>query len=119
MKKQKRNTFMLMILLLLVTLTAAYVASTYAKYTAEITGKQGTATVATWAFDTENQSKTLTVALDETYDATTLVADRIAPGTKGSFAIQLTNANSETGVDFTMNVGTPTGVPTNLKFYKA
>ena len=114
----KKKNLGLIVLLLLVTVTFAGVAGTYAKYTAEITGKQGTATVAKWAFDTENQNKTLNVELAPTADATTLVANKIAPGTSGSFAINLSNANSEVGVDFTVGLGNATNVPTNLKFYK-
>ena len=114
----KKKNLGLIVLLLLVTVTFAGVAGTYAKYTAEITGKQGTATVAKWAFDTENQSKTLDVQLAPTAHASTLVANKIAPGTSGSFAINLSNKDSEVGVDFTVGLGTASNVPTNLKFYK-
>lgn len=116
MKKQ-RKSLMLIALLLLVGITAGRVASTYAKYTAKVEG-EGSATVAKWAFDTENSTTQFDVTLDGTYDATTLVADKIAPGTKGYFEVKLTNAQSEVGVDFTVEVGTATNKPTNLKFYK-
>ena len=105
-----------MLLLLLIAITALYVASTYAKYTAQFTGK-GTATVAKWAFKSENENKitTFNVSLDKSYDAKTLVANRIAPG---SFDVVLTNEESEVGVDFTVVIGNTTNAPTNIKFYK-
>ena len=115
--RNHKNSSVLTLLLLLVVITAGYVASTYAKYTAEVTGN-GTAVVAKWAFATDNAITSIDVELDETYDATTLVADKIAPGTSGSFAIALNNENSEVGVDFTVMVGAITNAPKNLKFYK-
>ena len=115
--RNHKNSSVLTLLLLLVVITAGYVASTYAKYTAEVTGN-GTAVVAKWAFATDNAITSIDVKLDETYDATTLVAHKIAPGTSGSFAIALNNENSEVGVDFTVMVGAITNAPKNLKFYK-
>ena len=115
--KRKNNALLLMVLLLLVGITSLFVSGTYAKYTAQITGN-GTAKVAKWAFDTENAITTININLTETPDPTTLVANRIAPGTSGSFEIALTNANSEVGVDFTLSLDTIANIPTNLKFYK-
>ena len=119
MKKNNKKALFVMALLLMVGISTSYVASTYAKYTAEVTG-EGTAKVAKWAFETDNKSKveTFDVDLAKTYDASTLVANRIAPGTEGSFEIELINTNSEVGVDFTVKLEDITNKPTNLKFYK-
>lgn len=114
--KNKKSLF-IVVLLLMVGITTSYVASTYAKYTGEIAGN-GTVTVAKWAFENDNDITTINVELDKAYDATTLVADKIAPGTKGSFKINLVNTNSEVGVDFKVKLGTVTSAPTNIKFYK-
>ena len=116
--KNKRNVFLLIVLLLLVGLTGGYVASTYAKYASEVKGNQGTVTVAKWNFEEDNAKQTFTVELDETYDASTLIGGKIAPGTSGSFNIRVSNATSEVGVDFTIELNDITNVPTNLKFYK-
>lgn len=116
-KKKNRKSLLVIALLLMVGISMGYVAKTYAKYTAEVTG-DGTAKVAKWAFEDDNDITTIDIDLAQTYDATTLVADRIAPGTEGSFEIELVNTNSEVGVDFTVELGTVTNVPTNLKFYK-
>ena len=112
-----KKSFMIIVLLLLVGLTTGYVASTYAKYTGEVTGS-GTATVAKWAFETDNATQTIEIELDPTVDASTLVDGKIAPGTSGSFNIELVNTNSEVGVDFTIMLDSITNKPTNLKFYK-
>ena len=116
MKNHKRSILVL-ILLLLVAIATTYVGGTYAKYTESVSGN-GTATVAKWDFTTDNAITNLTINFTDTYAASTLVAGRIAPGTSGSFAINLKNTNTETGVDFTLTLGTVTNIPTNLKFYK-
>ena len=118
MQKKNKNAIILMALLTLVAVTAMYVASTYAKYTSEITGNNGTATVAKWAFSTDNATQTLTINLAATYDPTTLVGGKIAPGTAGSFNVALVNTTSEVGVDWTIKLNSITNKPTNLKFYK-
>lgn len=115
---KKKKSLLIIALLLLVGITSGYVASTYAKYTSQIIGNNGTATVAKWAFSTDNPAKTLTINFSGTYDASTLVAGKIAPGTSGFFNVALSNANTETGVDWTIKLNSVTGKPTNLKFYK-
>ena len=107
---------LIIVLLVLVGLTTGYVASTYAKYTSTVTGS-GTATVAKWAFSTDNASQSITIALNPTVHASTLVNGKIAPGTTGSFNIALVNTNSEVGVDFSIALDSISNKPTNLKFY--
>ena len=116
MKKHSRSSLVI-ILLMLVAIATAYVGSTYAKYTEDVSGN-GTATVAKWDFTTDNAISNLTINFSQSYDASTLSAGKIAPGTSGSFAISVKNTNTETGVNFTIALGTVTNVPTNLKFYK-
>ncbi len=116
MKKHRRSSLVI-ILLMLVAIATSYVGSTYAKYTETVSG-DGTATVAKWDFTTDNAISTLTINFTNSYDATTLVAGKIAPGTSGSFAISVKNTNTETGVNFSIALGTVTNIPTNLKFYK-
>lgn len=115
--KTHKKSLLLVILLLLVAIATAFVGRTYAKYTGEITG-DGEAVVAKWAFTTDNANPTIEVNLNPTVDPTTLVENKIAPGTQGAFAINLKNTTSETGADFTVKLGTVTNAPTNLKFYK-
>ena len=115
--KEKKKSLLVIVLLLLVGLTAAYVSSTYAKYTSTIDDNNGSVTVAKWAFATDNAAQDLTINFTDTYDTSTLVSGKIAPGTSGSFNIALVNTNTETGVDFTLTLKDATNVPTNLKFY--
>ncbi|MBP5633581.1 hypothetical protein J6X13_01455 [Candidatus Saccharibacteria bacterium] len=93
------------------------VAMVYAKYVSKIE-KTGTATVAKWAFTTDNLAGSVVCELDETYDATTLVADRIAPGTSGKCPILVSNANSEVSIRYDIKPSTVANQPKNLKFYK-
>ena len=118
----KRYSVGFMLLLLLLGITSGYVGGTLAKYTGQVTGS-GVATVARWAFETDNSAvSSFNINLSTTADETTLAKvngkQRIAPGTEGSFAITLTNPNSEVGVDFTVALDTISNKPTNLKFYK-
>ena len=113
----KKKSFMMMALLIMFGLSFYFVSGTYAKYTAEVSGN-ATATVAKWNFATDNAITSLNINLDQTPDASTLAANKIAPGTSGSFAINLKNTNSEVGANFTLSLGTISDKPTNLKFYK-
>ena len=112
----KRN-ILLLVVLMLVVITASVVSSTYAKYTAELDGISGTATVAKWAFKADNTLTNFTISLNENVDESTLVADRVAPGTSGSFDIALVNTNSDVAVDFTIAINSIENLPTNLKLY--
>ncbi len=114
---KKKKSIIVLSLLLLIGLSVSLVASTYAKYTSELPGKTGTATIAKWAFVEDNATETFNIDLAGTYDPTTLVANRIAPGTMGSFNIGLSNEHTETAVQYTITIGDQNNVPANLKFY--
>lgn len=110
-----KKGFMMTFALLLVAVGAYYVSGTYARYTEQVTSV-GTATIAKWGFTDDNPA-TFEIKLDETnLDATTLVNERIAPGTTGTFDIAINNATTETAVDVNITIAKE-NVPTNLKFY--
>lgn len=113
---KKRNVIIAFALLFAVCLTGSIVAGTFAKYTSQVDGGNAEAQVAKWAFDTDNANSAISFELGKTYDADTLVDGKIAPGTEGNFKISLSNANSEVGVNYTINLSKE-NVPTNLKFY--
>lgn len=113
MKKTKGN--LLMGMLMLVVVGAYFTAGTYAKYTSSVE-KTGSATVAKWNFLTANTTGTIDLNITPTADASTLVAGKIAPGTSGSFDIDVSNAGSEVGINVSVTIET-TNAPTNLKFY--
>lgn len=112
----KKKNFILVLVLLLLFGGIFVIQDTFAKYYSKAS-KDQTLQVAKWDFDSENLSKNLTVNLEGTVDPTSVVNNKIAPGTKGSFTIKLTNANTETAVDFKLLVGNITEKPDNLKFY--
>lgn len=118
MKKKRRSTLVIIVLVLLIGITSLYVVGTYAKYISEIAGNNGTVEVAKWAFTTDNATQTLTINLAQNYDPTTLVSGKIAPGTAGSFNVVLVNSTTETGVNFSIKLNEIANIPTNLKFYK-
>ena len=91
-------------------------AAVYAKYISTIT-KTSTATVAKWAFTTDNTAGSVTCDPGQTYDPDTLVNYKIAPGTSGSCPISVSNATSEVGIRYDIKPSTITNQPTNLKFY--
>ena len=113
--KNKKKSIGIIALLMLVGATSGYVASTYAKYTSTVTG-EGSAIVAAWAFEDDNATTDFEINLAENYDASTLVDERIAPGTSGDFTIALSNENSEVGVEFTIAFDDTENVPQNLVF---
>ena len=114
----KKKTALVAVLALLGFAAVGLMAGVYAKYISSLDNKDATAKVAKWAFRTENNGKTDLIECkpSETYDETTLVKGRMAPGTKGECTIKVSNEDSEVGVDYTIVVSA-TGKPTNLTFY--
>jgi len=94
-------------------------AAVYAKYVSSFAAT-GSASVAKWAFvsDNSNNSGTIACELSQTYDADTLVAGKIAPGTSGKCPIVVSNEHTEVGVHYEITLPSgATNKPTNLKFY--
>ena len=103
------------IFILLITMIAMiFVSNTYAKYTSSATGTD-TATVAKWSFDVNSSdiatTETFTFNLFETINDTdgtaedNVSAGLIAPGTQGSFALDLKNnsqVNAQYEIDYTV-----------------
>ena len=112
----KRKSFIMMALLIMCGLSFYFVSGTYAKYTSTINGN-ATATVAKWDFANDNAISTLSINFTNPPHNSSVKSQRIAPGTSGSFAINLKNTNSDVAANFTLTLGTITNKPTNLKFY--
>ena len=120
----KKRLFILLLLLVVGT-SCCFVGSSFAKYTANIS-KSGSVAIAKWNFQSDNSQETFNIALDQNYDESTLLSVRtvdgkakklIAPGTSGSFDINLINT-SEVGVNFTVSLDQIDNLPHNIKFYK-
>lgn len=110
-----------------VLVTTYSVSGTYAKYTSTFEGETATARVAKWAFAINNTDLTTAsndfefnlfdTVLDEDGSAETDIVPSntdkvIAPGTKGSFEIELVN-NSEVNAEYTVtyDVNNPNSIP--------
>lgn len=88
----------------------------FAKYISEVKG-HGVAEVASWSFKVNGQEEqTQTIQLASTYDNKTLVNNKIAPGTKGSFNIVIDANGSDVGIDYTVKIANEQNKPNNLKF---
>ena len=116
---KKRNTLTLIALLFVAVLTGVVIFNTVAKYTSSVENS-GSLTVAKWNFTTDNAlaSNTFNISIAPTATPSTLVANKVAPGTSGSFDIVVSNS-SEVGVDVTVAIGAVTGgtLPAGLHFY--
>lgn len=117
MKKQKKlKKKILIILILLLIILIALLGSTYSKYITQVEGK-GVIEVAKWAFLVNGQTATMTnINLAQTYNSNTLIQNRIAPGTRGSFDIIIDATGSEVGIDYDVKFLNQTNKPTNLNF---
>ena len=90
---------------------------TYSKYVTEVRG-DGTAQIATWDFKVNGQKEEVqTISLGSTYDSSTLVNGKIAPGTEGNFQIIVDATGSDVGIDYKIKFSDETTKPANLKFY--
>lgn len=90
---------------------------TFSKYVTEVRG-DGTAQIATWDFKVNGQKEEVqTISLGSTYDSSTLVNGKIAPGTEGNFQIKVDATGSDVGIDYKIKFTDETTKPANLKFY--
>lgn len=116
MKKTKKKGIIVALLLLFV-VAMFLLGTSYSKYITQVDGK-GVIEVAKWAFLVNGQTASITnLNLAQTYHADTLVANHIAPGTRGSFDIIIDATGSEVGIDYQVNFENETNKPSNMKFY--
>ena len=106
------------IIAILVAIVLSFIGGqTYSKYVTEVRG-DGTAQIATWDFKVNGQREQVqTISLGSTYDASTLVDGKIAPGTRGSFQIIVDGTGSDVGIDYKIKFSNESTKPQNLKFY--
>ena len=114
MKKNKKILFVILILLAIV--LSFIGGKTFSKYMSTIQGS-GTAEIANWVFKvngTEDLVKN--VDLLSTYNNETLIDNKVAPGTSGSFNIIIDATGSEVGVDYKVKFLNESEKPQNLIF---
>lgn len=113
---KKTNKRILAVLALAVVLAGAFLGITYSKYTTKVIGV-GETEVAKWNFKVnESTEEFATIKLADTYDQTTLIDGKIAPGTSGSFDLVIDATDAEVGVKYEVDFIDETNKPTNLKF---
>lgn len=114
MKKSKK--IVLVIIGIILIILAFLGGNAYAKYMSKVTG-QGTADIASWNFKVnEKEDRLQTISLKSTVNNSSLVNNKIAPGTEGSFQIKLDATGSEVGINYIIKFENESQKPTNLKF---
>ena len=93
-----------------------FINNTFSKYTNKVIG-DGETEIAKWSFKVNQETEQFaTIKLADTYDKTTLLNGKIAPGTKGSFDLVIDATDSEVGVKYEVDFQNETNKPTNLIF---
>lgn len=103
--KNKSRVIRAVIIIALITLVsiAGY---TYSRYYQSLNIGGGKATIARWSFGSKNISKDIVLS-----------KDKIAPGSNGTFEIEVDATNSEVPVEYEVLVSDEKNIPTNMKFY--
>ena len=98
MSRKKKAIF---IVAIVSTIVLAFIGGqTFSKYVAEVRG-DGIAEVATWSFKVNGQQEEVqTINLGSTCNDETLIGNKIAPGTSGSFNIMVDGTGSDVGIDY-------------------
>lgn len=101
---------------LAIILAGAFLGVTYSKYTTQVIGN-GETEVAQWNFKVNEATEEFaTIKLADTYEESTLINGKIAPGTSGSFDLVIDASGAEVGVKYVVDFIDETNKPTNLKF---
>lgn len=104
MKNKKRVIGVLIIIALIsIVFLAGY---TFARYYKSINGGSAQASIARWSFGSKNTAATINLS-DE----------KIAPGSKGQFEIEVDATDSEVEVEYEIKVDNEKNIPRNMKFY--
>ena len=103
--KNKKIVIRALIIIAVITIVslAGY---TFARYYQSINVGGGKAAIARWSFGSANVSKDIVLS-----------EEKIAPGSNGSFEIEVDATNSEVPVEFEVLVSDEKNIPTNMKFY--
>ena len=88
----------------------------YAKYISQVRGN-GIAEIATWSFKVNGEKEQVQeIRLASTCNNQTLVNNKIAPGTSGSFNIKIDATGSDVGINYNITFAQEENKPQNLKF---
>ena len=113
---KKKTKIVLIVIVIAVILVSFIGGQAYAKYMSKVTGN-GVGEIAQWRFKVnENEEKMQTISLNSTIYNFTLSNGRIAPGTAGSFEINIDGSGAGVAIFYTVNFQNETEKPKNLKF---
>ena len=113
---KKKKTALLVICAILAITLSFMIGKTFAKYVSEVKGT-GTAEIANWVFKVNGKEDVVqNVNLLSTYHNETLINNKVAPGTSGSFNIVVDATGSEVGVDYAIEFLNESQKPQNLIF---
>ena len=113
---KKKTKIVLIVIVIAVILVSFIGGQAYAKYMSKVTGN-GVGEIAQWRFKVnENEEKMQTFSLNSTIYNFTLANGRIAPGTAGSFEINIDGSGAGVAIFYTVNFQNETEKPKNLKF---
>lgn len=117
MRKQiKIKRRIISIVLLILIAIVAIVGNTYSKYISKVEGK-GVIQVAKWAFLVNGETASMTnINLAQNYENSTIIPNRIAPGTEGFFDIVIDTTGSEVGIEYNVKFSEEKNKPENMKF---
>lgn len=113
----KKSKKIVLLVIAIIAISLSFIGGqAYAKYMSRVTG-QGTADIARWSFKVnENEEKLQTISLKSTINNSTLINNKIAPGTEGEFQIKLDATGSDVGINYVIKFENESQKPTNLKF---
>lgn len=112
----KKKKIILIVAIISSILLAFMGGQSFSKYVSEVRGN-GVAEVATWSFKVNGQKEQVqTIQLSSTCNNETLVDNKIAPGTNGSFNIIVDGTGSDVGINYNIKFENESAKPANLKF---
>ena len=113
---KKKKMALLVICVLLAIILSFMIGKTFSKYISEVKGT-GTAEIANWVFKVNGKEDVVqNVNLLSTFNNDTLINNKVAPGTSGSFNIVVDATGSEVGVDYVIQFLNESEKPQNLIF---
>ena len=121
-KKDRRSDLIIILLLLIIISLIGACWYAYSKYTTTLNGNS-TTSVAKWNFGTTTTLTGVNLATTSAANGTlfntvqNVVTNKIAPGTQGSFAVDLGTSGAEVAVRYTITLSNMVNKPTNLHFY--
>ena len=112
----KKKKILIIIAIVSCVILAIIGQKSFSKYISQVTGN-GTAEVAKWNFKVNGESEqTKSIELSSTCNDETLIDNKIAPGTEGSFDISVDGSGSDVGITYNIKFVDKNTKPTNLKF---